>query len=44
MKLFLLGIGVSLIYFHTLNSSLDQMTQRDCDFGIQAACEQLAKK
>ena len=27
----------------SLTSTLDQMTQRDCDLGVQAACEQLNK-
>mgnify|MGYP003135074806 CR=1 FL=1 len=29
--------------FWGLTTSLDDMTQRDCDFGVQAACEDLRK-
>jgi hypothetical protein len=31
------------IFFFALTSTLDDMTQRDCDLGIQAACEELKK-
>lgn len=27
----------------SLTSTLDQMTQRDCDLGVQAACEELKR-
>ena len=29
--------------FWALTTSLDDMTQRDCDLGVQAACESLIK-
>ncbi len=31
------------IFFFALTSTLDDMTQRDCDLGVQAACEELKK-
>ena len=30
-------------FFYSLTQTLDQMTQRDCRLGVQAACEQLRK-
>ena len=30
-------------FWLSLTSTLDQMTQRDCRLGVQAACEQLNK-
>jgi|TARA_Y100000033_G_scaffold44697_1_gene47435 hypothetical protein len=30
-------------FWISLNGTLDQMTERDCRLGVQAACEQLNK-
>tara|TARA_R100000152_G_C6760133_1_gene184147 strand:- start:719 stop:895 length:177 start_codon:yes stop_codon:yes gene_type:complete len=35
----LLGTG----FWFALTSTLDDMTRRDCEYGVQAACEQLKK-
>ena len=43
MKLFTFGIIASLVYFNATSGALTKMTQADCNAGIQAACEQLAK-
>ena len=48
VKTFLNGIttatmfaAVGGIFFFALTSTLDDMTRRDCDLGVQAACEEL---
>jgi len=42
MKLFLFGIGVSLLYFAATSSALEDMTRQDCEVHhIQAACAAL---
>ena len=30
-------------FFYCLTTTLDDMTRRDCDYGVQAACEALKK-
>jgi len=35
----LIGAG----FWFALTSTLDDMTRRDCEYGVQAACEQLKK-
>jgi len=30
-------------FYISLNATLDEMTERDCRLGVQAACEQLNK-
>jgi|TARA_B100000965_G_scaffold79767_1_gene63547 hypothetical protein len=44
MKSLFFIFSFSLITFFALDSSLDEMTKRDCEIGkIPAACEQLKK-
>ena len=43
MKLFTFGIIASLVYFNATSGALTKMTKADCNAGILAACEQLAK-
>ena len=46
------GTSIALLFFSALigagfwfalTSTLDDMTRRDCEYGVQAACEQLKK-
>ena len=39
---FLTG-SLGVAFWISLNGTLTQMTERDCRYGIQAACEQLKK-
>jgi len=44
MKLFIFGIGVSLLYFAVTTQALEDMTRQDCGVHhIQAACSALRK-
>jgi len=44
MKLFIFGIGVSLLYFAVTTQALEDMTRQDCEVhNIQAACSALRK-
>ncbi len=40
---FTMFMAVGAIFFYAMTTTLDDMTKRDCDFGIQAACEELKK-
>tara|TARA_Y100001963_G_C6463345_1_gene301195 strand:+ start:55 stop:261 length:207 start_codon:yes stop_codon:yes gene_type:complete len=35
--------AIGVLFFWALTTTLDDMTQRDCNFGVQAACEDLRK-
>ena len=37
------GISVGIISFWALSSTLTDMTQNDCQAGVQRACEELQK-
>jgi len=43
MRNFFLMIAASGLLFTTLNSTLYEMTVADCNAGIVAACEEIAK-
>ena len=43
MKTLTIFLAVGTIFYFALDSSLTSMTQTDCDYGIQAACEEVKK-
>lgn len=43
VKTLLMLTGLSLAFYYCLTTTLDDMTRRDCQLGVAAACKELSR-